>query len=63
MVWRVVTRHASLAGNSPTAPPAIAYALLDGLFENCLVRHHAGDTGAGDRLRTGSAWLLDRLSA
>jgi hypothetical protein len=35
-----------------------AYATLDGLFENCLVRHIAGDAGAVDELRAGAHWLL-----
>lgn len=63
MVWRVVSRHAQLSGVTPTISPETAYALFDGLFENSLVRHLAGDGAAGERLRSGSRLLLTRLVA
>jgi len=63
MIWRVVSRHAELAATTPAVPSAAAYAVFDGLFENCLMRHLAGDSAAADRLRTQAAWLLPRLMA
>jgi AcrR family transcriptional regulator len=63
MVWRVVSRYAQLAGTAPAVPPAAAYSLFDGLFENCLMRHLAEDGSTTQRLRTESAWLLTRLVA
>jgi AcrR family transcriptional regulator len=61
MIWRVVARHAELADTTPAVLQATAYSVFDGLFENCLMRHLAGDAGAADRLGTESAWLLPRL--
>lgn len=63
MIWRVVSRYAALADATPGLPSAGAYSVFDGLFENCLMRHLAGDATAADRLRTESAWLLARLMA
>jgi AcrR family transcriptional regulator len=61
MIWRVISRYAELAGTSPARAPAATYSLFDGLFENCLMRHIAGDSSAADRLRAESTWLIDRL--
>ena len=61
MVWRVVSRHAELCGTEPAVPSVTAYSVFDGLFENCLIRHLAGDAGAAERLRTESRWLITTL--
>lgn len=61
MIWRVVSRYAELAATTPAVPSAAAYSVFDGLFENCLMRHLAGDDTAAGRLRTEAAWLLTRL--
>ena len=61
MVWRVVTRHAELCDTEPAVPSVTAYSVFDGLFENSLIRHLAGDAGAAERLRTESVWLINTL--
>lgn len=61
MIWRVVDRYAALSGARPVVSRLVAYATVDGLFENCLVRHSGGDPGAADQLRTGARWLLATL--
>ena len=63
MIWRVVSRYAELAATTSAVPSAGAYSVFDGLFENCLMRHLAGDDTAAGRLRTEAAWLLTRLMA
>ncbi|WP_218576968.1 TetR/AcrR family transcriptional regulator [Phytohabitans rumicis] len=63
MIWRVVSRYADLAATTPAVSSAAAYSVFDGLFENCLMRHSAGDSTAADRLRTEAGWLLARLMA
>jgi len=63
MIWRVVSRYAELAATTPAVPSAAAYSVFDGLFENCLMRHIAGDETAAGRLRTEAAWLLARVMA
>jgi AcrR family transcriptional regulator len=61
MVWRVVIRYAELAGREPVVTPELGYAAFDGLFENSLLAHVAGDPGAPDRLRTGATTMLPML--
>jgi AcrR family transcriptional regulator len=61
MVWRVVSRHAELAGIEPVVGSVTAYAVFDGLFENSLIRHVAGDAASPERLRTQARWLIATL--
>lgn len=37
MIWRVISRYAELRGGEPTASPATAYAMLDGIFQRALL--------------------------
>jgi len=61
MIWRVVSRHAELCDTVPAVSSVTAYSVFDGLFENSLLRHLAGDAGAADRLRSESGWLISTL--
>lgn len=63
MIWRVVARYGELAGTVPSLDRTTTYALFDGIFENALVRHLAGDPAAADRLRRGAVELMSRLTA
>jgi len=46
MIWRVVSRYAELAGRPTAMTPAAAYGVLDGLFQQALLGHVAGDAAA-----------------
>ena len=46
MVWRVAFRFASLGGRQPLISRGALYALFDGLFQRCLLRHLSGDRKA-----------------
>ena len=47
MVWNVLARLAKLAGVQEGLPrPALAYAAIDGVFQQALLRHLAGDRKA-----------------
>ena len=46
MIWRVVDRYAELAGATVTVAPHVAYAMLDGIFEQALLRHLCEDEAA-----------------
>ena len=61
MIWRVLSRYSELAGAPVAVSPAVGYAALDGLFQQSLLRHLAGDDTAGEHLLTGSAALIDQL--
>ncbi|MEV6493505.1 TetR/AcrR family transcriptional regulator [Actinoplanes sp. NPDC051633] len=42
MIWRVVSRYAELAGRPVALEPAVAYGMLDGLFQSALLGHLGG---------------------
>jgi AcrR family transcriptional regulator len=46
MVWRIASRFASLGGRQPAVSRGALYALFDGLFQRCLLRHLSGDRNA-----------------
>jgi AcrR family transcriptional regulator len=59
MIWRVVSRYAELAQVSAALSPAAAYAILDGLFQQALLHHLAGDEGPADDLAANVVRVLD----
>jgi AcrR family transcriptional regulator len=61
MIWRVISRYASLAGFEAALPPGAAYGVLDGLFQQALLHHLAGDEGAASNLAANVARVLDTL--
>ena len=61
MIWRNVSAYAGLAGAEPTCSAPDAYALFDGLFQQALLRHLAGEETALDDLRRGVRELFPRL--
>ena len=63
MIWRIVSRYAELSGRDPGVTPALAYALLDGVFQHALLRHLSGDATAADELDAGVRLLLPSLLA
>jgi AcrR family transcriptional regulator len=44
MIWRVVSRYAELAGRPAALEPAVAYGMLDGLFQQALLAWVSGRT-------------------
>ncbi|WP_156821305.1 hypothetical protein [Microlunatus phosphovorus] len=62
MVWTIVLRYAELMGRAPAVAPEFAYALVDGLFQNELIRFLRGDPEALDRLRRDCVTLLSNVA-
>lgn len=58
MIWRVVTRYAELSGSEVVPSPPVAYAMLDGLFQQQLLHHLAGEERAAARLAEDAESLL-----
>ncbi len=50
MTWRVATRIGELAHVAPPFGPDVTYGILDGLFQQALLRHCAGDATAAESL-------------
>jgi AcrR family transcriptional regulator len=63
MIWRIVTRYAELSGHALAVTPALAYALLDGIFQHALLRHLSGDDAAARDLNAHVQQLLPTLLA
>lgn len=61
MIWRVATRFAELGGTSILVGPATLYAVFDGLFQQALLNHLAGDDNAVAELQTGVKEILTAL--
>jgi AcrR family transcriptional regulator len=61
MVWRVISRYAELRAAEPTGSPAVAYVLLDGIFQRALLHHLAGDAETVARTRAELPGVIDLL--
>lgn len=61
MIWRIVTTYADLSGRPLAVGSATAYGLLDGLFQQALLRHLADDPAALDDLETAALQTLPKL--
>jgi AcrR family transcriptional regulator len=61
MIWRVISRYASFGGFSIALSAGAAYAILDGLFQQALLHHLAGDEDAAEVLRANVVRVLDGL--
>jgi len=46
MIWRIMARFSELGSRVLSVPPSVAYAVFDGLFQQCLLRHLNGDKRA-----------------
>ena len=60
MVGSIVQRHSELEGVPPRFDIPLSYALMDGLFQNELIRFLRGDAEAPERLRHECAALISR---
>lgn len=61
MIWRVMTRFAELAGKPLIVQPAVAYAMLDGLFQQCLLKHVCGDPMAIPVMQDQVRWAVSQV--
>jgi len=61
MIWRIATRFAELSGAEIAVTPAIAYAIMDGVFQHALVAYLSGDEAAPDRLEITVGQLMPSL--
>ncbi len=62
MIWRIVSKYADLAGTPLAVPSGAAYAVFDGLFQQALIRHLAGNAGAAQDLEGNVQRVLESLT-
>ena len=61
MIWRVLSRFAELAGHPVNVPSSIAYAMIDGLFQQALLKHLSGDRKAIGALQASVRLVVGQL--
>lgn len=63
MIWRIAGQYAELAGARLAVSPGMAYAIFDGLFQQALLRHLAGQENVPEDVRTNAEKALESLLA
>jgi AcrR family transcriptional regulator len=61
MIWRVVTRLSAFTGEAVRMPSGATYALFDGLFQQCLLKHLSGDNKAVAAMQSNVRLLVAQL--
>jgi AcrR family transcriptional regulator len=61
MIWRIMSRFAELAGKPLEVLPAVIYAMLDGLFQQCLLKHACGDKTAIAVMQEQVRWTVSQV--
>jgi AcrR family transcriptional regulator len=61
MIWRIMSRFAELSHKAPALSSALTYALIDGIFQQCLIKHLAGDQKAIADMQEQVRALIERL--
>ncbi len=61
MIWRIVSQYAELVGAPLAVSSSEAYAILDGLFYQALLRQLAGYGDAGRQLQESVESIIDHL--
>jgi AcrR family transcriptional regulator len=62
MIWRIMCRFAELTGEPKSMPPAVIYAMIDGLFQQCLLKHLSGDAQAIDQMQSDVRLVLSKIA-
>jgi AcrR family transcriptional regulator len=62
MIWRIMSRFAELTGEPQMLPPPMIYALIDGLFQQALLKHLSGDAGAIAQMQADVRLLLSKVT-
>jgi AcrR family transcriptional regulator len=63
MIWRIVSKYAELAATPLAVSSGGAYGVFDGLFQQALFRHLAGNAGAARDLYDNVQRVLQALAA
>ena len=61
MIWRVLSRFGELAGRPVNVPSSVAYAMVDGLFQQALLKHLSGDRKAIGALQASVKLVVAQL--
>ena len=62
MIWRIMSRFLTLGGMQQALTPSAAYAVMDGLFQQYLVKHLSGDEAAIPNMQADVRLVLSRIA-
>ena len=62
MIWRIICRFAELTGEKQTMPPPVIYAMIDGLFQQALLKHLSGDVDAIAQMQDDVRLVLSKIT-
>ena len=62
MIWRIMRRFAELTGEPQSMPPSTIYAMIDGLFQQGLLRRLSGDPHAIERMQADVRLVLSKIT-
>jgi len=62
MIWRIICRFAELTGEPQGMPPRVVYAMIDGLFQQCLLKHLSGDADAIGKMQEDVRLVLSKIT-
>ena len=60
MIWRIMIKLGALHGHATSTSPALAYAVFDGLFQQCLLKHLCGDPAAIPMMQENGRLFLEQ---
>ncbi|HEY6519976.1 MAG TPA: TetR/AcrR family transcriptional regulator [Roseiarcus sp.] len=63
MIWRIMRRFAELTGEPQSVSPSAIYAMIDGLFQQCLLRHLSGDPRAIDQMQADVRLVISKITS
>jgi hypothetical protein len=63
MIWRIMRRFAELTGEPLSMPPSTIYAMIDGLFQQCLLKHLSGDRNAIDQMQADVRLVISKITS
>ena len=61
MIWRVMSRVSVPAKKPLQVQPSVIYAILDGLFQQCLLKHLSGDRNAVPEMQSQVRWTIAQI--
>jgi AcrR family transcriptional regulator len=62
MIWRIMSRFVDLTGEPQTMPPPVIYAMIDGLFQQGLLKHLSGDAQAIEQMQADVRLVLSKIT-
>jgi AcrR family transcriptional regulator len=62
MIWRIMSRFAELSGEAQIMPPPVIYAMIDGVFQQALLKHLSGDARAIEQMQADVRLVLSKIT-